>query len=94
MTIEIKPEVKAAIDEQLQSGRFKSVDDLLASALSELATRNSKLNRQRLAIEESAGAWRDEDHPELAGGSAAWVHEIRAASNDRMQRIEQHRRAK
>jgi Arc/MetJ-type ribon-helix-helix transcriptional regulator len=77
MSVELTDETERLLREQLQSGRFKSVDDLLASALAELAARNTKLNRRRLAIQESAGAWRDEDHPELAGGSAAWVREIR-----------------
>ncbi len=45
----------------------------------ELANRNTKLNRQRLAIQESAGAWRDEDNPELADGSAAWFRPERIA---------------
>ena len=36
MTIEIKPEVKAAIDERLKNGRFHDVDELLAKALQSL----------------------------------------------------------
>ncbi len=36
MTIEIKPEVKAAIDERLKNGRFHDVDDLLTKALGAL----------------------------------------------------------
>ncbi len=93
MTVELSEETCRLLREQLQNGQYQSVDDLLTSALAELAARNSKLNRQRLAIQESAGAWKDEDHPELAGGSAAWVREIRAASHDRMERIERHRQA-
>ncbi len=94
MTVELTDETGRLLQEQLQSGRFSSVDELLASALAELAARSTKLNRQRLAIQESAGAWKDEDHPELADGSAAWVRETRATSDDRMQRIEQHRQAR
>jgi Arc/MetJ-type ribon-helix-helix transcriptional regulator len=93
MTVELTEETGRLLREQLQSGQFKSVDDLLASALAELATRNSKLNRQRLALQESAGAWKDQDHPELASGSAAWVRGIRAESHDRIERIERHRQA-
>lgn len=36
MTIEIKPEVKAATDQRLQSGSFHDVDELLMTALSKL----------------------------------------------------------
>jgi Arc/MetJ-type ribon-helix-helix transcriptional regulator len=34
--IEIKPEVKAAIETRLQTGRFHDVDELLMTALSKL----------------------------------------------------------
>jgi len=92
MTVEISDETERLLREQLDSGHFKSIDEVLASALTELATRNAKLNWQRLAIQASTGAWKDENHPELIGGSAAWVRQIRAESNDRTQRIERHRR--
>ncbi len=36
MTIEIKPEVKAAIDKRLQNGAFHDVDELLTKALDAL----------------------------------------------------------
>ena len=91
MTVELTEETGRLLREHLQAGHFKSVDDLLASALAELASRNAKLNRQRLAMQESVGAWKDEDHPELAHGSASWVRELRAGSNKRTERLEQHR---
>jgi Arc/MetJ-type ribon-helix-helix transcriptional regulator len=91
MTVEINKETERLLREQLDSGHFKSVDEVLSLALIELAKRNTKLTRQRLAIQEAAGAWRDEDHPELAGGSAAWVRQIRAESKERTERIEQQR---
>ncbi len=28
-------------------------------------------------LEGDAPVWKDEDHPELAGGTSAWVHSIR-----------------
>ncbi len=36
MTIEIKPEVKAAIDKRLQNGAFHDIDELLTKALDAL----------------------------------------------------------
>lgn len=43
-------------------------------------TVRSELKRRRLLtfLNRPEPAWRDEDHPELAGGSAAWVHKLRA----------------
>jgi len=32
--------------------------------------------------------WKDEDHPELKDGAAAWVRKIRAESEARFQRIQ------
>ena len=47
--------------------------------------------QQRVALRAAKGAWKDEDHPELKDGSAAWVQEMRVESEQRFQRIEQHR---
>jgi hypothetical protein len=38
----------------------------------------AKRNRQRLALKLSAGAWKPEDHPELAEGAAAYIDKIRS----------------
>jgi hypothetical protein len=35
--------------------------------------------------------WKDEDHPELKDGAAAWVRKIRAESEARFQRTQEHR---
>jgi Arc/MetJ-type ribon-helix-helix transcriptional regulator len=94
MTVELSDEMERLLREQLNSGHFRSVDDVLRSALAELATRNNKLNRQRIALQQTSGAWKDEDHPELAGGSAAWIRQLRADSLERAEQIEQHRQAK
>jgi hypothetical protein len=49
---------------------------------------------QRAALREAAGAWKDEDHPELKDGAEAWVRTIRAESEGRFQEIErQHDRS-
>lgn len=60
--------------------------------LVDLAKREIKLNRQRNALRGAKGAWKPEDHPELAQGAAAWVREIRQGSVKRFEKIEQYRR--
>ena len=55
--------------------------------LTELAQREIKIRRQR----EAAGAWKSEDHPELAQGAAAWVRQIRALDNQRFEELERRR---
>jgi hypothetical protein len=35
--------------------------------------------QQRKALRETAGAWKDKDHPELKNGAAAWIHQMREA---------------
>jgi metal-responsive CopG/Arc/MetJ family transcriptional regulator len=37
--------------------------------------------RQIRALESVAGAWKDKDHPELKGGAAQWVKELRKESD-------------
>ena len=60
--------------------------------LVDLAKREIKLNRQRHALRAAKGAWKSEDHPELAEGAAQWVHQIRQESVKRFERIEEHRK--
>jgi hypothetical protein len=45
------------------------------AVLVELTKRKIKLIFQRQALRAATGAWKAEDHPELAGGAAAWVRE-------------------
>jgi hypothetical protein len=81
------PEVIAEIDQIVSHGKRTAF-------LVELAKREIKLNRQRQALRAAAGAWKTEDHPELAGGAANWVHEVRQESVKRFEKIERHRKAK
>jgi hypothetical protein len=62
--------------------------------LTELAQREIKLRLQREVLAEIAGAWKAEDHPELAGGAEAWVREIRAIDSERFEELERHRDGK
>ncbi|MGA7238309.1 MAG: hypothetical protein WBY44_21675 [Bryobacteraceae bacterium] len=52
-----------------------------------------KLNSQRDALRVAKGAWKMEDHPELAAGTANWIREIRQESAKRYEKIERHRNA-
>jgi hypothetical protein len=42
--------------------------------------------QQIRALENIAGAWKDKDHPELKGGAARWVKELRKESEQRLHR--------
>ena len=59
--------------------------------LTEIARDEILRRQQRNALRKSIGAWKDEDHPELEQGSAAWVRQIRAETEGRSQQIQEHR---
>ena len=59
--------------------------------LAEVAREEIQRRRQREALQAAAGSWKDKDHPELKGGSAAWVRKMRAKAATRSLRIQQHR---
>ena len=62
-----------------------------AHVLAEVVREEIQRRRQREALRAAAGSWKDKDHPELKGGSAAWVRKMRAESETRFRRIQQHR---
>ncbi len=80
------PDVIAEIDKIVSHGKR-------AAFLVDLAKREIKLNRQREALREARGAWKAEDHPELAAGADKWVRETRQESVKRFEKIQQHREA-
>ena len=43
--------------------------------------------RQIAALKAAAGAWKDEDHPELKQGSAKWVRKMRQESERRLKKV-------
>jgi len=59
--------------------------------LTEVARDEILRRKQRNALRASKGAWKDEDHPELKDGPAAWVSQMRSESETRFHEIEQHR---
>ena len=54
--------------------------------LVQAATRELMRQRQLAAISQAAGAWKDEDHPELKAGSAAFVKRLRQESERRLKK--------
>jgi hypothetical protein len=59
--------------------------------LTEVARDEIQRRQQRNALRAAKGAWKDEDHPELKGGAAAWVSKLRSESETRFREIEQRR---
>lgn len=66
----------------------KGCDQTWNAFLTELAQREIKIRRQREVLQETTGAWKAEDHPELAQGAAAWVEEIRSLDTQRFAELE------
>ena len=66
----------------------KDIDALVgarqrSSFLTQAAEKELMRLRQIKALQAAAGAWKDEDHPELKDGSAAWVRKLRQESERR-----------
>jgi metal-responsive CopG/Arc/MetJ family transcriptional regulator len=59
--------------------------------IAEVARDEIQRCQQRNALRAAAGAWKDEDHPELKDGAAVWVSRMRSDAEKRFQEIEQHR---
>jgi hypothetical protein len=59
--------------------------------LAELAKREIKRQRLLQIFKRKEPIWKDEDHPELKDGAAAWVRKTRALDAVRFQKIQKHR---
>ncbi len=59
-------------------GKRGRSDFLVRAALTEV-----KRLRLLNALEAASGSWKDEDHPELKGGAASWVSQIRREDDKR-----------
>ena len=91
--LDLDPGIVAA----LRTG-LDDVESMLATSvggefpfLTEVARDEIQRLQQRNALRAAKGAWKDEDHPELKDGAAAWVSQMRAESETRFQEIEQQR---
>jgi hypothetical protein len=59
--------------------------------LSDLAEREIKRQQLLNMFKREEPIWKDEDHPELEHGAAAWVRKIRAENDDRLDKIDKRR---
>ncbi len=55
--------------------------------LTQAAERELMRLRQIKALEGAAGAWKDQDHPELKQGAAKWVKKLRREYDRRFEKI-------
>jgi hypothetical protein len=75
----------------LSEALVKDIDTLVGSRqrsrfLTEAAERELMRLRQIQALEAAAGAWKDEDHPELRQGAAKWVAKLRRQDEKRFRK--------
>ncbi len=73
----------------LPGERVRKIDALVGprgrnASLVETATKEVKRRRLLAFLQSDEPAWRDEDHPELADGTEAWVRSLRTESGDRL----------
>lgn len=52
--------------------------------LTQAAEKELRRLQQIKALEGAAGAWKDKNHPELRGGAAQWVRQLRKESEQRL----------
>ena len=73
----------------LPEGLITDIDQLVGKGkrskfLTEIVEREVRKQKLLRAIDEAAGCWKSEDHPELKNGSAAWVKQLRTGSEARL----------
>ena len=73
----------------LEDKLVKDIDRLVgrrqrSSFLTQAAEEKLLRLRQIEALKAAAGAWKDEDHPELKDSSAGWVRKLRKESERRL----------
>lgn len=55
-----------------------------SSFITEVVERELRREKLLRALDDAAGCWKDEDHPELKTGSGAYVAKLRAESDARL----------
>jgi hypothetical protein len=73
----------------LPGGLLSDIDQLFgkrnrSAFLTEIVEREVRRQKLLRAVDEAAGCWKDEDHPELKNGSAAWVKQLRTGGEARL----------
>lgn len=77
--ITLPEEVRADLDRLVEKReRSRFIADVVRKAL--------LIERQREALHQATGAWKDKDHPELKAGAAAWVKKLRRESETRFKK--------
>ena len=71
----------------------KEIDKIAGSRgrsafMADLARREIRRRRLLEIFQREEPIWKDEDHPELSGGAAEWVRQMRAESEAHLQRSE------
>ena len=75
--ITLPEEVRADLDRLVEKrSRSRFITDAIRKAL--------LIARQKEALQQAAGAWKDKDHPELKSGAVHWVKELRKESERRL----------
>ena len=77
--ITLPEEVRADLDRLVEKrNRSRFIADAVRKAL--------LIARQKKALQEAAGAWKDKDHPELKAGASAWTKKHRRESETRFKK--------
>ena len=77
--ITLPEEVRADLDRLVEKrNRSRFIADAVRKAL--------LIARQKEALSQAAGAWKDKDHPELKAGAARWVRKLRRDSEARFKK--------
>ena len=79
--VQIPSELAAEIDKLVGQGQRTLF-------IIDLVERELRRRHQLEALQSAAGSWRDEDHPELAGGADSWVREMRHEAASRLEKID------
>jgi hypothetical protein len=80
--VPIPPKIAAEID-KIAGHRHRT------EFIVDVLEREIRRREQLAALQAAAGSWKDEDHPELANGSEAWIRDMRQESENRFQRLQQ-----
>jgi len=76
----------------LPNALVREIDELVGKRgrsrfLADVAHREVVRLKQLKALQEVAGAWADQDHPELRDGAAQWIERLRAEDEPRFERL-------
>lgn len=72
---------------------LKAIDKLVGKRkrskfVAEVVRKELKKKQLEIALEKAAGAWKDEDHPEIkTKGTYQWVRDLRGETEKRFKRI-------